>query len=134
MANYYTDFSVLLPMKDGITEKDIQKFLDSLPKSEEEAEEYLDLPSYEIESGQLWIHNRDESGNELGALWIIQEYLKKFDIKGAVFFTYSYTCSKPRVNEFSGGAYIVSQNDYLYTDSWKLLDEAREAGIEILNI
>lgn len=134
MANYYIDFSVFLPVKDGITEKDIQKFIDSLPKSEEEAEEYLDLPSYKIELGHLWVHNQEESGNELGALYIIQQYLRWFDMDGAVFFTYSCTCSKPRINEFSGGAYIVSKNDYLYTDSWKLLDEAKEAGIEILNI
>jgi hypothetical protein len=65
--------------------------------------------------GALWIYG-EESGNPDQVALVLEEYLKKFDPTGVITFSWAYTCSKLRVNEFGGGAAVVT------ADGTKTLD------------
>lgn len=66
------------------------------------------LPDFtaELDEGGLWVY-AEESGSVEGAVALVQAYWEKFgpmdgDERGVI--AWAYTCSKPAVGEFGGGA------------------------------
>jgi hypothetical protein len=57
--------------------------------------------------GVLWIY-AEESGSPEHVAAVLEEYLKKFNPTGVITLSWAYTCSKLRVNEFGGGAAVVT--------------------------
>ena len=83
-------------------------------------------------NNELWIYAEDGMGNPALAADFIQHYLKVFDPKAHVSFEFAETCSKPRIDEFGGGAVIITaENQYwMSTGSWiqDKLEELKKMG------
>lgn len=64
-------------------------------------------------AGEEWVHIEAVAS-------LLQAFLAKFRPHEALGFQYSDTCSKPHVDEFSGGAVFVTAKSvrYFHADSW----------------
>lgn len=136
MANNYTEFSVLLPK---VAEEKLAAFMEAVEARQEAAEEedeYESMPlrgmEYEMLDGELWLH-ADESGDVSAAADLIQDFLVHFDIAGGIYMSWACTCSKPRINQFDGGAVVVTRKEMLWLGAYDVLKMATEAGVEVLN-
>lgn len=143
MANNYLQFSLSVPLKTKAelswaakTLAAVTRLFDSPGEFDEkraralgplgrriidEQWDYLDFqwslePTHNnAQVGSLWLY-AEESGNPDQVAAVLEEYLKKFDPTGVIAFSWAYTCSKLRVNEFGGGAAVVT------ADGTKTLD------------
>jgi hypothetical protein len=78
-------------------------------------------------NGNLLIITSEEDGNISVVATILQETLKKFNLKGACYIEFAHTCDKPRTGEFGGGAVVITKDKqhWLNTSYWieeKLLE------------
>jgi hypothetical protein len=116
MADYYTNFSVVLPLT-----KEQQEYAFEIAKQVEEhwtKELPTDFPkalsdalenwSFETEITEhgLWLNS--SSGGQDAACVFIQHLLQKFSFAEGVTFEWSHDCSKPRTDGFGGGAAFVT--------------------------
>ena len=136
MANNYTQFSAFLecPMDDlklvaagaeiGVVQwaeqedmwepEDVKEFCEGIDESIESGSVSVNGVHFEHEPGGVWIHS-DESGDiELVAEVVaaIQDMLK---LDNPFFLSWASTCSKPRVDEFCGGALCIQRG---YDNEW----------------
>jgi hypothetical protein len=67
----------------------------------------------------LWLY-ADEGFDPETVATFAQEFLKRFRPLSSFAFTWSETCSKPRVGEFGGGAGFVTADDvqFFHTHEW----------------
>ena len=136
MADYYTQFSVLLPhAKDDEDGKKAAEWFEEtrFQTTGEDSIEYQDLVNMEMVSSdcKVWLYGDDDASDLEAAIELIQKYLTDLGIEGGVFMSWGSWCSKPRVNEAMGGAFIITKDDLLQVNSYDLL---QEEGVEILNI
>ncbi len=84
-----------------------------------------------MEDSQVWFHG-DPSLNVDCAADVIQRFLKEFRPNGSVGFTWSETCSKPRLDEFGGGAcFITAENvEWNSANGWLNEKQTEFAGRE----
>jgi len=75
-----------------------------------------------LEGDGLWIYT-EESGNPDTAAMLIQAFFRKFHPKGIWKLEWAETCSKPRLNEFGGGAVVVTANDMYWMTSGEFTSE-----------
>ena len=73
----------------------------------------------------LWIY-AEESGNPDQVAVVLEEYLKLFAPTGVITFTWACTCSKMRVDEFSGGAAVVTASGTKFIDAMSWAEEEAE--------
>ncbi len=122
MADYYTNFSLVLRLPDeaaqayalNLAEQACQSQFDNDVPEDFPAElrEFLDNWHFEIaaqtmdEHPGLWLHSQNGGVDPVCAL--LQHLLKKFDPAGVVTFEWSHDCSKPRVDAYGGGAAVVT--------------------------
>lgn len=109
MADNYLQFSEVIP---NLTEEE-EAWLRSKLNSDAEYddEEYRDFCwRFDAVGRQLWIY-AEEYGNPDDVVELVQEYLRKFHPDKTWGIEYSYTCSKPRVGQFSGGYLLVSADE-----------------------
>ncbi len=148
MANNYLQFSLSVPLKTKAelswaakTLAAITRLFDSPGELDEkraralgplgrriidERWDYLDF-QWSIEPtrddadgvGALWLY-AEESGNPDQVAVVLEAFLKKFRLTGVITFSWAYTCSKLRVNEFGGGAAVViaTGTKFLDSQSW----------------
>lgn len=114
MADYYTQFSIVL---DNIPEEDYP-YLRGLVKrnaeSEDADDDELDFNCQLNEKeGQLWIYS-DEPGSPEHAAKEIQKYFSDCQPEEAAEMHWAHTCSKPRPNEFSGGACLITAEEIFW--------------------
>lgn len=77
---------------------------------------------WELEEG-LWLYS--EEGLDMFHLkHFIAAYLGKFEPERIVSFSFSYTCSRPRKNEFGGSWLVMSVNNWLEGDTWYEIERA----------
>ena len=133
MADYYTQFSVEVPLPVNDT---VGQFARDWFKNEEEQYEEFDDANpfygfnYSIDDGGVWIWS-DESGDVNSTINVIQKYLKDHSIDGGIYFSWANTCSKPRVDSFSGGECVITGSEVIYPES--VLDVINGNGIKIIN-
>ena len=140
MADYYTNFSVMLPVSDPIAaETWVQKWEVAEARAsncddEDDAwyEKYQGVALEVVKEG-IWLHDDGGDGNLEAAIHTVQKYLQHFGIKGGIFMTWVSYCNKPRINEASGGGVVITSEDHIIVGSHDVLREAADAGIEILN-
>jgi hypothetical protein len=123
MADYFTNFSLVLLLKDD-TEKQYaldlhkeaiaiaQRDGDPIPKSfPEPLENCLEDWCFETEMDKdgIWIHS--QYGGIDAVCAFIRHLLQKFDPKGCVTFEWSHDCTKPRTDAFGGGAAIITASE-----------------------
>ena len=76
----------------------------------------------EMEDGGLWVYSEGEtgSGDIDQVIDMVQKFLKKFRPDRAWVASWAFTCSRPIVGEFGGGAVVITATDTKYVDarSW----------------
>jgi hypothetical protein len=70
----------------------------------------------------LWMHS-DDCGDPGQVVEFVLRCAEAFHLKGRWGFTWSYSCSKPRVDAFGGGAYLIDLTspesiDWIDTGLW----------------
>jgi hypothetical protein len=83
------------------------------------------------EGSEVWVHI--DEGGDLEMLAVILGYaMEQFkDAPSPQGFTWAETCSQPRVDEFSGGACLITRGkptQWLHTTDW--LDKQRKRRVE----
>lgn len=145
MANNYLQFSMTVPVKTAAEEAWCRQSLPALEQffsnKENSVQEFAtDIASVVIEGlrkewsyqgfewsitptadttdhvADLWLH-ADESGEPEQVAAFLRAYLKKFIPGGSLWFSWAYTCSKMRANEFGGGAAVVTADRVTIFDS-----------------
>jgi hypothetical protein len=131
MADYFTNFSFILPLADD-AQKEYALNLAHIASQQRFAEEPLpaDFPtvlrdvledwSFELEDGEegLWLHS--DSGGIDAVCAFVQHLLIKFNPSGRITFEWSHDCSKPRVDAYGGGAAIITASEIktMNTSDW----------------
>jgi hypothetical protein len=121
MADYFTNFSVVLPLTKAQQEYAMQitkqmeqhRFHDEplpagFPESLKGEAENWTFETASVDKG-IWIHS--QYGGQDAAGVFIQHLLQKFAFAGGVAFEWSHDCSKPLVDAFGGGAAFVTANE-----------------------
>jgi hypothetical protein len=76
----------------------------------------INRPSEKAEHvAELWLH-ADDVGTPEHLAAFLRTYLINFNPTGALWFSWAFTCSKMRVNEFGGGAVVVTANRVTFLD------------------
>lgn len=146
MANNYTQFSVSLPLPDGDNNRQMvdewyhsklaeydRWFDEHLEEGTDDYEENpLDGFNFKLSDGEIWVY-AGESGDVETAADFIQDYLISMDIDGGILMTWANTCSKMRVNEFDGGAVIITKDNMLWQSTNTLVEYATKQGIPVIN-
>jgi hypothetical protein len=153
MANNYLQFSLSVPLKTKAELKWVAKTLAAITRLFgspgdldekraralgpigrriiEERWDYLDFqwslePAHDdAHGGALWIY-AEESGNPDQVAVVLEEYLKLFAPTGVITFTWACTCSKMRVDEFFGGAAVVTASGTKFIDAMSWAEEEAE--------
>jgi len=124
MADYYTNFSVVLELPDEAAQAYALKIAcDAAAWSPDEATP-ADFPASLVDVLEIWLFDAEAQGSlEQGkyGVWLhsgnggidavcefIRHLLNKFNPTGRVEFEWSNDCSKPRLDAYGGGAAIIT--------------------------
>ena len=105
MANNYTQSSSQLAIPKDKHDQ-AQAIIDKFMKQFEDDEDVYCGIQVELESEGVWIYG-EESFEPDQAAELVQLLLDELEIKEAFIFSWAYTCSKMRLDEFGGGACLV---------------------------
>ena len=121
MADYYTNFSVILPLTQEQQEYALKLFKEASAHHNEGTPIPTDFPAalkdeidgwtFETESTPkgLWLNS--QYGGQETACVSIQHLLQKFHFAPTVAFEWSYDCSKPRTDAYGGGAAFITATE-----------------------
>ncbi len=142
MSNNYTRFSAAIT---NVTPEEGAWWIhflvpfDELSKEEVEGrQKRFELDEYDIESfpqfesvyipneTQIWIY-ADDSADLEHVRMVVQEFLRRFRPDDAWGMEFAMTCSRPRIGEFGGGAFVVTATEeyWMNTSEW-LREELRK--------
>ena len=134
MSNYFTYFSLVLPLPDEAAQAYAIELFHKGSSIQQGDEAPADFPPaladateewwFEIEPenspGQfgLWLHS--ENGGIDAVCAFIQHLLEKYHSTEQVTFEWSHDCSKPRTDAYGGGAAIVTATEIktMSTSQW----------------
>jgi hypothetical protein len=130
MADYFTNFSIALPLKPEQREYALQIAAQALAHRNEDEPLPGSFPSdladeiedwsfeTEVDDEGIWIHS--QSGGMDAVCVFIQHLLQKFDFAPAVAFEWSHDCSKPRTDAYGGGAAFITATEIetMTTHEW----------------
>ena len=122
MAEYFTNFSLIMPLPDEAAEKYALALAEQafhihmgdempvgFPASLRDVAEDWQFdtdPCAPANGCGLWLHSSDGGIDAVCAF--IQHLLERFDPSGCVSLEWSNDCSKPRVDAFGGGAALIT--------------------------
>jgi hypothetical protein len=110
MADFYTQFLSILDVGTAEyaarAEMIRREFATELDRHEGESLGFNMGVDHESGPGALWIHS-DEYGNPEHVIGFVLRCAGEFGLAGLWGFTWSYTCSKPRIGAFGGGAHVL---------------------------
>ena len=110
MADYFTQFSCILNV--GSTENaaranDIRDELDAeLDREEGATLGFAMTVDHETGAGALWLHS-DEYGEPEHVITFVLRCAEALGLDGVWGFSWSHSCSRPRVDAFGGGAHVI---------------------------
>ena len=107
MANNYCESSSKLVIEDSKKLAKANKIIDRVSKKIEEREDYLGVV-VDVEDGGVWFHY-DESITPEHVEEIAKALIEELEINEPFYCSWSYTCSKPRIDEFGGGAFVIQR-------------------------
>ena len=126
MADYFTHFSCLLDVgtpANAARALDLYNALSEAGASEEPPSDGF-LLSIQPEHGgsALWMRD-DVTGDPERVIQFVKRCAAEFRLTGRWGFQYANTCSKPRLDGFSGGAHVLVLGAgetiaWTYTDGW----------------
>jgi hypothetical protein len=108
MANNYCEFSALLEIPKDKLEK-LEDLLEKIISQIVSEEEYLECEA-EIDSSGIWFHSIDGSGQPEHVERIARYVIQNLGIYKQFICSYAYYCSKLRLDEFGGGAFLIEIN------------------------
>jgi len=109
MADYYTQYSEIVPG----TQEQIKWLLNKF--EEQKDNEFSELGSYATDTKGLWIYDEGMDGSDIGQVAdLLHEYLAHFDLDHELSISWAHTCSKPRLDSFSGGAVAITKKGTAY--------------------
>jgi len=112
MANNYTNISFIVPCSEVAAETLIGAI-----ETQEEAGDYGLSIHAELDDDGVWICH-DESADIEQLVEILQEWLAEPEGRPKfVGFEFAQVCSKPRLNEFGGGAVVVTATSSSWTNT-----------------
>lgn len=96
------------------------------------------LPDQNASTGELQFSVKETScciyaetnGDVSYTASLLEEYMKHFDLPGVISFEWAQTCSKPRVDEFGGGAAVVMKNTVLIKSTSELIEELKKHALD----
>lgn len=110
MADYFTQFSCFLDVGSSDNANradDIRRQLSvELEQDEGVAAGFVVDVDHQSGPGVLWIHS-DEFGEPEHVIRFVLRLAEDLDLAGVWGFTWSHSCSKPRVDAFGGGAHVL---------------------------
>ena len=122
MADYFTNFSFILPLKDdaqkayalNLSHNASSCRLDEteLPANfPEPLKDVMEDWTFELDDSEagLWLHS--EAGGNEAVCAFVQHLLQKFEPAPFVAFEWSHDCTKPRTDAYGGGAAIITQTE-----------------------
>ena len=132
MADYYTNFSVVLPLTKEQRDQAIQIARTVEQHRSEDKPLPIDFPKqladelenwvFETETTEqgLWLHS--QYGGQDAASVFIQHLLQKFGFAEGVTLEWSHDCSKPRTDAYGGGAALITSTHIqtFTTQQWLL--------------
>ena len=135
MADYFTNFSLIITLPDEAVQKyalDLAiegssgfqgaELPDDFPKElENVTEDWCFETDAETSEGKpaLWLHS--SNGGIDAVCSFIQHLLQKFNLNERVTFEWSNDCSKPRVDAYGGGAAIITATEIKSMSTWEWL-------------
>jgi hypothetical protein len=112
MANNYLESSSFLKLPEEKIEQ-AKVIVDRVIKELEESEEEYCGCNVKVESEGVWFGG-DEYCNVEHVEQIAKALVEELEIDEPFFCSWAYTCSKPRVDEFGGGAFVVQRGKETY--------------------
>ena len=109
MANNYCEGSSFLKVPEDKIEK-VQAIIDRVVdemENDENGDGYCGCQA-ELEKTGVWFHG-DESINVEHAEIIARALVEELELDGKFTCSWAYTCSKPRIDEFGGGAFCIER-------------------------
>lgn len=118
MADYFTNFSVVLPLTQEQQDYAVKLFKHASAHQNEGTPPPADFPTdladetegwtFEIEATPkgLWLNS--QYGGQETACAFIQHLLQKFEFAPFVSFEWSHDCSKPLTDAYGGGAAFIT--------------------------
>jgi hypothetical protein len=88
--------------------------------------EYVISQPDDVAPVSMWIYS-EESGNTDRVAHVIQMFLKQFRPDDHWSMSWAYTCSKPRISEFGGGAMFVTATDIKTYDTGQFVETCEKA-------
>ena len=129
----------------SITDAVAAAFDEEEPKGNEFADLVKESSGYyywgfdcDIKDKTVWLRDSEGCPNLDGVANLIQAYMKKFGRKDVIHFQWAETCSKPRLDSYGGGAFIITASQCRGYSSGmlikKALDGLSERGTIILTL
>jgi hypothetical protein len=112
MADYFTQFSRVLDVGSPDKATAALDLLHRLHREEEDSDdpEYSGF-SLSLQDGPgssvLWFHDEDGQGDAEGVIRFVLRLAADLDLTGLWGFEVAYTCSRPRLDAFGGGAHVI---------------------------
>ena len=135
MADYFTHFSLVVPLPDEAAQKYALQLAqtmsgagqdDTLPDDipadiRAEMENWLFDTEPEPGTTAIWLHS--EHGGIDAVCAFLQHLLQKFNPQARITFEWSHDCSKPRTDAYGGGAAIITATEIKTTSTWEWLHQ-----------
>jgi hypothetical protein len=106
MANNYCQLSCVLAIPQGSSGR--AEEICSRVAQELESEDGFLGAVYEVGDTGVWFHH-DENADAEHVAELARALVEELEIDEPFFCSWAYTCSKPRVDEFGGGAFVVKR-------------------------
>jgi hypothetical protein len=131
MADYYTEFSFVI--KD-VTQEEAEWLLElyntaAMKDGDFEGEEFkhcFDMEIHQEPDMNAWFHSGDGSPNIDVLAGFIQGFLSKFRPNDEIFFQWSSSCSKPRLDAYGGGAMLITSKRWVAQNTADLMEQLQE--------
>jgi len=127
MANYYTQYSATVA--DKLTTEEKAWCERALQLAERWYESHGEImPSVKIDHDTIWVHD-DDGGDIEEAVRMVQKFFKRWRPQAVASIEFAYTCDKPRIGAFGGGAVVFTAetDEWFGTSTWaaELMSELR---------
>ena len=110
MAEFYTQFSCILDVGTADNPKRAERvraeFAAELHREEGGSHGFAMAVQPEIGPGALWLYS-DEQGEPAHLIGLVLRCAEALNLAGVWGFSWSHSCSKPRVDAFGGGAHVL---------------------------
>jgi len=127
MANNYTQTSFMLTKLNPVESTWLKNAFEENRRKMDEEDNYDDFigVSYEFEPGEgcenLWIYSEEGFMVE-NLVNLLQTFLKEHRPNEYISFTWSHTCSKMRLDEFSGGGVFITAKKQKWCVPYSFID------------